>query len=110
MTYWCQVSFAILYLRKQITGGIIVDIIICQSCGMPMTAENLFGTNADGSKNEDYCTHCYQNGAFSQPEETMEQMIESCIPFMVEQDGWTEETSRKHLQEMMPQLKRWKSV
>ena len=26
----------------------------CQSCGMPLTNEVL-GTNADGSKNEDYC-------------------------------------------------------
>ena len=26
----------------------------CQSCGMPLTDE-LLGTNADGSKNEDYC-------------------------------------------------------
>jgi len=27
----------------------------CQSCGMPLTSEVL-GTNADGSKNEDYNT------------------------------------------------------
>ena len=26
----------------------------CQSCGMPLTQE-ILGTNADGSKNEDYC-------------------------------------------------------
>ena len=27
----------------------------CQSCAMPMT-EELYGSNKDGSKNEDYCT------------------------------------------------------
>ena len=27
---------------------------LCQSCGMPLT-EEVLGTNADGSKNEDYC-------------------------------------------------------
>ncbi|MBS7391063.1 MAG: hypothetical protein KIG51_03075, partial [Fibrobacter sp.] len=26
----------------------------CQSCGMPLTNE-ILGTNADGSKNEEYC-------------------------------------------------------
>ena len=26
----------------------------CQSCGMPLT-DDVLGTNADGSKNEDYC-------------------------------------------------------
>lgn len=31
---------------------------ICQSCRMPMDREELFGTNADGSKNADYCMHC----------------------------------------------------
>ena len=36
----------------------------CQSCAMPLNPEVL-GTNADGSKNEDYCTYCYQNGAFA---------------------------------------------
>lgn len=86
-----------------------MNMIICQSCGMPIATENLFGTNLDGSKNKDYCTYCYQNGSFSSPDETMEQMIESCIPFMVKQGEWTKETARKHLQEMMPQLKRWKS-
>ena len=28
----------------------------CQSCGMPLT-EEVLGTNADGSKNEDYCMY-----------------------------------------------------
>ncbi len=29
----------------------------CQSCGMPLTDE-ILGTNADGSKNEDYGIYC----------------------------------------------------
>ena len=35
----------------------------CQSCGMPMTTE-IYGTNADGTLNEDYCMYCYKDGAF----------------------------------------------
>ena len=38
----------------------------CQSCGMPMSKDPQGGgTNADGSKNENYCSYCYQNGEFT---------------------------------------------
>ena len=38
----------------------------CQSCGMPMKQDPQGGgTNADGSKNEKYCSYCYQNGDFT---------------------------------------------
>ncbi len=62
-----------------------MEVKICQSCGMPMKEEEQFGKNADSSKNDEYCCYCYPNGAFSK-EETMEEMIECCIPFVL-QDG-----------------------
>ena len=52
------------------------EMKFCQSCGMPLSPEVL-GTNADGSKNEDYCMYCYKDGKFLQ-ECTMDQMIEHC--------------------------------
>ncbi len=52
----------------------------CQSCGMPLT-EEVLGTNADGSKNEDYCMYCYKDGKFLQ-DCTMEEMIEHCAQFV----------------------------
>ena len=37
----------------------------CQRCGMmPLEKPEDFGTNADGSRNKDYCCFCYENGAF----------------------------------------------
>jgi len=80
----------------------------CQSCGMPMSEDSLFGKNADGSKNDDYCCYCYPSGSFSNPNETLEEMIESCVPFMVE-DGVCPDadSARKLLQEHLPTLKRW---
>ncbi|MBP5483845.1 MAG: transcriptional regulator, partial [Bacteroidales bacterium] len=33
-----------------------MELKFCQSCGMPLTAE-MKGTNADGSKSEDYCIY-----------------------------------------------------
>ena len=38
----------------------------CQSYGMPLADVNDIGTNADGSRNEDYCKYCYKNGQFTQ--------------------------------------------
>ena len=86
------------------------NLIHCQSCGMPMTEESHYGKNADGSKNEDYCCHCYENGQFTTPDDTLKEMIESCIPFIVE-DGVhakDEESARALLTEFLPTLKRWK--
>ena len=34
----------------------------CRTCGMPLTREEDFGTNADGSVNYDYCQYCYKDG------------------------------------------------
>jgi len=83
----------------------------CQSCGMPLTEEEMFGKNVDGSKNEDFCCHCYPNGMFTNPSETLEEMIESCIPFLVD-DGVCpdNESARKMLAEFLPTLKRWKKT
>ncbi|MBU1009301.1 MAG: zinc ribbon domain-containing protein [Bacteroidetes bacterium] len=40
----------------------------CQSCGMPMKKdENGGGTNADGSRTNIYCSHCYVGGNFMNP-------------------------------------------
>ena len=56
----------------------------CQSCGMPLT-NDVLGTNADGSKNEDYCMYCYKDGRFLQ-DCTMEEMIEHCAQLMVQRE------------------------
>jgi nitrous oxide reductase accessory protein NosL len=82
------------------------DMKLCQSCGMPLT-EGLFGTNADSTLNEEYCKYCYVAGAFAMPDATMSEMIDVCIPFMVEQ-GFSAEDSRKAMEELLPTLKRWK--
>ena len=80
----------------------------CQSCGMPMgDTDELYGTNADGSKNEEYCKYCFENGAFTF-QGTMEEMIEICVPHMANaHSGMSEETARKNMLEWFPTLKRW---
>ena len=80
---------------------------ICQSCAMPLEKPADYGTNADGSQNADYCCHCFAGGAFAK-EETMDEMIEACIPFVVNgQPYHTPEEARSAMQSFFPTLKRW---
>lgn len=82
----------------------------CQSCGMPLT-EDILGTNADGSKNEEYCIYCYKDGAFT-GDYTMEQMADFCAQFVDDYNKHTgkslsREEYKKELLKFFPLLKRW---
>ena len=85
-----------------------MEEMYCQSCGMPLgEGDELYGTNADGSKNEDYCSYCFAGGAFTS-ECTMEEMIEFCVPHMAgANSGMSEDDARKMMGEFFPKLKRW---
>ena len=77
---------------------------------MPLTEENL-GTNADGSKNKEYCMYCYKDGAFTN-DCTMEEMIEFCAQFVDEVNKnmpqpMTKEQYKQMMQQYFPTLKRW---
>ncbi|MFE3574047.1 effector binding domain-containing protein [Lysinibacillus sp. NPDC059133] len=79
----------------------------CQSCGMPLVDEALLGTEKEGRKSEDYCTYCYEVGEFKQPNLTVEEMIEICVP-QLKEDGMAEEEARQMLTSFLPSLKRWR--
>ena len=79
----------------------------CQSCAMPFEKPEDYGTESCGGKSEDYCCHCYQNGAFT-GNQSMDEMIEICVPFTVEAGVHkTAEKARASMQEFFPKLKRW---
>jgi hypothetical protein len=80
---------------------------ICQSCAMPMHGDELHGTLENGAKTEEYCIYCYENGSFKRPDQTLEGMIEECVPFMTEQ-GMPEAQARSLLSSQLPQLNRWR--
>lgn len=83
----------------------------CQSCAMPMGAtDEMYGTEKDGTKSADYCKYCYENGAFTF-EGTMQEMVEICVPPMVESNsGMTETQAREMMLGFLPTLKRWKTA
>jgi len=80
----------------------------CQSCAMPMDKPELFGTEADVSGSPDYCVYCYKDGKFTEPDITMEQMIDKCVKHMVEQKIMPEEKARSLMTKYLPHMKRWK--
>lgn len=91
----------------EITGGYHMNENICQSCAMTLS-DDYYGTNSDGSKNNEYCKYCFDNGKFVN-NQTLEEKIESNIRFWVdEENGITEEIARQKLSELFPTLKRWK--
>ncbi len=82
------------------------EMKFCQSCAMPLSDE-AYGTEKNGSKSADYCSHCYQNGAFV-GEMTMEEMIEFCLPFTAKSfPDKSEAEVRAQMESFFPQLKRW---
>ena len=83
-----------------------MDTKICQSCAMPLTSDDLLGTNKDGSVNNDYCKYCYDNGEFLH-DVSMEEFIEMCSQFG-EQAGMSNEQMKAYCTEVFPTLERWK--
>ena len=81
---------------------------ICQSCGMPITDDELLGTNKDGSLNSDYCKYCYQDGEFID-KVSMEEYIEMCSKYGA-QASMTNQEMKEYCTKLFPTLKRWKDT
>ncbi|HTE07622.1 MAG TPA: zinc ribbon domain-containing protein [Flavitalea sp.] len=80
----------------------------CQSCGMPLKKDvNGGGTNADGTKSHVYCSNCYQNGKFVQPDITVSEMKDRVRGKLKEMGfpGFVAGFFTKNI----PNLERWKS-
>ncbi len=81
----------------------------CQSCGIPMNKDpECGGTNIDGSKNKKYCSYCFRNGQFVQPDLSVEEMQSFCMEKMDELGippfkGWLFARS-------LPRLERWRDA
>jgi len=81
----------------------------CQSCGMPLSdVFGNYGTNKDGSSNTDYCAFCFKDGAFTNPHQTMDEMIKSSILNMTKDLRMPGEKAIQMANEIIPTLKRWK--
>jgi hypothetical protein len=74
---------------------------------MPLDKPELSGTKNDGSKSQDYCIYCYQNGVFINPDMTLKEMTSLVITQMEKRkiDSKIIDMAVSSL----PHLKRWRS-
>ncbi len=80
----------------------------CQSCGMPLSKDKQGGgTEADGARSAEYCSHCYVRGQFTDPNMTSEQMVQLVQSKLKEMHipGFLAKRFTKDI----PELKRWAS-
>ena len=81
----------------------------CQSCGRPLARdEQGGGTEADGSKSTQYCSHCYQNGQFTLPDQSVTQMTER-VQGMMRSRGVPEPQVLERTAGI-PKLRRWQAA
>ena len=77
----------------------------CQSCGLPLSKDELLGTEKDGTLNNEFCHYCYQNGSYTNPMVTLAEM-QIHVRHMLER----QHDDAKHIYQivnMLPEMKRW---
>lgn len=79
----------------------------CQSCSMPLSKPDDFGTDQAGFRVNDYCRHCFADGAFTEPDISMQAMLDRCVGIMDKQGIMGAADARLLLADVMPRLKRW---
>ncbi len=82
---------------------------ICQSCGMPMKMDDQGGgTNADGSKSKLYCSHCYQNGEFTNTEIKSGKEMQAFVRKFLVEEKKMNKIIAWFLTLNIPRLERWR--
>lgn len=81
----------------------------CQSCAMPMQQPADFGTNLDGTTNDEYCCHCFRSGEFTAPDISLGQMIEKLVGFAGKMN-MSEAQVREMGSTLLSRLRRWRDA
>lgn len=66
-----------------------------------------WGTEADNTPAAEYCQFCYQSGGFTDPDQTVDGMIQRSVDFMTADLGFEEDTAEKMSNDVIRRLKRW---
>jgi hypothetical protein len=85
--------------------------LICQSCGMPLEKAEDYGTNADGTSNNEYCVYCYKDGKFTDGIDNLADYIEESKKHAAEYAEMAKTTEAQmieHIEKVLPTLKRRK--
>ena len=85
----------------------MTGVPFCQSCAMPLARLEDYGTDAADRPVDRYCRFCYVGGAFVDPNETAESMVDRCTRILV-QRGMLERDARALMGRTIPGLDRWR--
>lgn len=75
---------------------------------MPLEV-GLYGTNADGSANSEYCKYCFEKGEFREPDLTIDAMVGRVTARMIDEQKMPEEEAQNLAETLIPNLKRWQA-
>lgn len=79
----------------------------CQSCGMPLAATGDRGTERGGAPSAHYCRYCYRDGAFAEPDATIEGMAARGGEMMSGLFGLPPERAQGFVLQQLRPLLRW---
>lgn len=75
---------------------------------MPLSDEFAnFGTDSDGLPVSEYCMFCYAEGGFTNPTQTVDEMVQSSIDFMSKEFKMPIEQAAQISNDVIRKLKRW---
>jgi len=75
---------------------------------MPLSDEfNNHGTGGDGSPVSEYCMFCFAEGNFTNPTQTVDEMVQSSIDFMSKEFKMPVEQATHISNDVIRKLKRW---
>lgn len=83
------------------------EVAFCGSCGLPLLRDEDAGTEADRTRSTAYCTYCYQNGRFTEPDLTREQAIGKYAPMMAKNLDIPLEKAQEMVRQYLSTLPRW---
>lgn len=92
---------------KEMLKSVWEESQMCQSCALPFDEKHkqYIAKERDGSDSI-YCTYCYKDGEFLEPQATIQDMIEMGVPHLACKIG--EKAAREELTALVPTLKRWR--
>jgi hypothetical protein len=73
---------------------------------MPL-GDGFYGTDGNGSATKEYCKFCFQAGAFTMPDLTVEDMIKRSVDFMTKNLGIPAQKAEEMSRAVISGLKRW---
>lgn len=82
----------------------------CQSCGMPLCKDPKGeggGTSADGKPSYKYCSYCYEEGEFLEPDISAEEM-QAFVKQQLKDKGGFWKLFAGYFSKGIPKLERWK--